>query len=283
MDMLANTFMRAPGESIGTFALECAIDELAERAGARPDRAAAAQRAGAATRPSGTPFSSRHLRRGLPRGAERFGWDAARSDAAARRATATGWSAWACATAYLSRTTACRAARRASRSTRDGRAIVSMARRTRWAWARPPRRRSIAADRLGLPMEQRAFRVRRHAPAGGPLAGGSSQTASIGAAVHRGARRAASPSCSKLAGNDSPLAGLKPTRSRRATAGFASATSPSGARATPRSCARAGRDERRRPRRRRRSRWRRMNYSMHSLRRAVLRGRASTRSPARRG
>ncbi len=29
MDMLANTFMRAPGESIGTFALECAIDELA--------------------------------------------------------------------------------------------------------------------------------------------------------------------------------------------------------------------------------------------------------------
>ena len=29
MDMLANTFMRAPGESVGTFALECAIDELA--------------------------------------------------------------------------------------------------------------------------------------------------------------------------------------------------------------------------------------------------------------
>jgi xanthine dehydrogenase YagR molybdenum-binding subunit len=30
MDMLANTFMRAPGESVGTFALESAVDELAE-------------------------------------------------------------------------------------------------------------------------------------------------------------------------------------------------------------------------------------------------------------
>ena len=31
MDMIANTFMRAPGESVGSFALECAVDELAER------------------------------------------------------------------------------------------------------------------------------------------------------------------------------------------------------------------------------------------------------------
>ncbi len=33
MDMLANTFMRAPGESVGTFALESAIDELAVELG----------------------------------------------------------------------------------------------------------------------------------------------------------------------------------------------------------------------------------------------------------
>ena len=33
MDMLANTFMRAPGEAVGTFALECAIDELANELG----------------------------------------------------------------------------------------------------------------------------------------------------------------------------------------------------------------------------------------------------------
>ena len=40
MDMLANTFMRAPGEAVGSFALESAIDELAEQIGHGPDRAA---------------------------------------------------------------------------------------------------------------------------------------------------------------------------------------------------------------------------------------------------
>ena len=34
--MLANTFMRAPGEAVGTFALECAIDELAAELGIDP-------------------------------------------------------------------------------------------------------------------------------------------------------------------------------------------------------------------------------------------------------
>ncbi len=41
MDMLANTFMRAPGESVGTFALECAIDELAAQMWHRSHRASA--------------------------------------------------------------------------------------------------------------------------------------------------------------------------------------------------------------------------------------------------
>ena len=34
--MLANTFMRAPGESVGTFALESAMDELADALGIDP-------------------------------------------------------------------------------------------------------------------------------------------------------------------------------------------------------------------------------------------------------
>ena len=36
LDMIANTFMRAPGESVGTFALESAVDELAEKLGMDP-------------------------------------------------------------------------------------------------------------------------------------------------------------------------------------------------------------------------------------------------------
>jgi xanthine dehydrogenase YagR molybdenum-binding subunit len=59
MNMLANIFMRAPGESVGTFALESAIDELAIelemdpielRIGNEPDKDPI----------SGLPFSSRH-------------------------------------------------------------------------------------------------------------------------------------------------------------------------------------------------------------------------------
>lgn len=36
MDMIANTFMRAPGESVGISALESAVDELADRLGIDP-------------------------------------------------------------------------------------------------------------------------------------------------------------------------------------------------------------------------------------------------------
>ena len=114
LDMVANTFMRAPGESVGTFALECAVDELAVQLGIDPDRAAHPQRAAKRTRPRGTPFSSRHIVEAYRAGAERFGWDAAQRRRRARSAKANGWSAWAARPRPIP-ITACPAARRASR------------------------------------------------------------------------------------------------------------------------------------------------------------------------
>src|SRR5258707_5454510 len=74
MDMLANTFMRAPGESVGTFALECALDELAEAM--KLDPIELRRRIEPETDPtSGAPFSLRNLVEAYRRGAERFGWD----------------------------------------------------------------------------------------------------------------------------------------------------------------------------------------------------------------
>ena len=62
LDMLANTFMRAPGESVGTFALECAIDELAERAAASTRSSCGrANRAREGSDLAASAFSSRHL------------------------------------------------------------------------------------------------------------------------------------------------------------------------------------------------------------------------------
>ena len=81
LDMLANTFMRAPGEAVGSFALECAIDELAERHRHRPDRAADPQRAGRGSHVRqalllappgrGVPDGGRAVRLGQPRLAAR--------------------------------------------------------------------------------------------------------------------------------------------------------------------------------------------------------------------
>lgn len=73
MDMLANTFMRAPGHAPGSFAQESAVDELAEKLGMdpielrvrnEPDKDPA----------KGLPFSMRNLVQCYRDGATRFGW-----------------------------------------------------------------------------------------------------------------------------------------------------------------------------------------------------------------
>jgi xanthine dehydrogenase YagR molybdenum-binding subunit len=65
MDTLANTFMRAPGEAVGTFGLECAIDELAEQLDMDPVELRIRNEPHKDPT-EGTPFSSRH-HRGLSR------------------------------------------------------------------------------------------------------------------------------------------------------------------------------------------------------------------------
>src|SRR5437763_7443506 len=74
MDMLANSFMRAPGESVGTFALESAIDELAIELDLDPIELRI--RNEPEKDPStGLPYSSRHIVDAWRAGAERFGWE----------------------------------------------------------------------------------------------------------------------------------------------------------------------------------------------------------------
>jgi len=74
MDMLANTFMRAPGESVGTFALESAVDELADILGMDPIELRIRNEP-EKDPTSGVPFSSRHIVEAYVAGAERFGWN----------------------------------------------------------------------------------------------------------------------------------------------------------------------------------------------------------------
>jgi xanthine dehydrogenase YagR molybdenum-binding subunit len=67
------TFNRGPGESSGTFGLESALDELADKLGIDP--VALRLKNYAEVDPeSGRPWSSKSLRQCYEKGAERFGW-----------------------------------------------------------------------------------------------------------------------------------------------------------------------------------------------------------------
>ncbi|PWE10635.1 oxidoreductase [Streptomyces sp. BSE7F] len=69
------TWMRAPGEAPGSFALECALDELAEKCGVDPIELRL--RNEPETGPvSGLPFAGRNVAACFREGARRFGWDA---------------------------------------------------------------------------------------------------------------------------------------------------------------------------------------------------------------
>ncbi|MFE0684395.1 xanthine dehydrogenase family protein molybdopterin-binding subunit [Streptomyces sp. NPDC058961] len=73
LDVPTPTWMRAPGEAPGSFALESAMDELAEKCGMDPIALRARNEPGAGP-VSGLPFSSRNLNACFQEGARRFGW-----------------------------------------------------------------------------------------------------------------------------------------------------------------------------------------------------------------
>jgi xanthine dehydrogenase YagR molybdenum-binding subunit len=66
------TFTRGPGESVGSFVLETAMDELAHELGFDPVDLRVQDHS--ATDPRGNPWTSDGLEQCLRRGAERFGW-----------------------------------------------------------------------------------------------------------------------------------------------------------------------------------------------------------------
>lgn len=221
LDMLANTFMRAPGESVGTFALESAIDELADqlkldpielRRRNEPDKDPT----------SGNAFSSRHLLRAYADGAARFGWDRRNAMPGERRegewqigmgvATATypyyrfpGAAARICLDAA-------------------GHATVSTAGHE-MGMGTATVQAQHAADRLGLPLEHVTFEYGDSSLPAGAMAGGSSQTAGTLGAV-AAAAAALVEKLLTLAGNDSPLAGLKADEVIAQNSGIAHAEDP---------------------------------------------------------
>ncbi len=202
LDMLANSFMRAPGESVGTFALECAIDELAEQLGLDPIELRI--RNEPELDPStGRPFSARHLVDAWRAGAERFGWGQRAAPGSRREGEWLRGMGCATATYPYHRFPGGEARIRLDKT---GHATVEVPAND-MGMGTSTTQTIVTAERLGLPLERVTVAYGDSSFPGNLLAGGSGQTASIAAAVIA-AQRALVEQLLALAGDDSPLAGL---------------------------------------------------------------------------
>lgn len=203
LDMLANSAMRAPGESVGSFALESAIDELAFELKIDPIEL---RRINEPEKDptKNTEFSMRNLTEAYRRGAEKFGW----KNHAPRTQKDDKWLiGQGTATAYYPAYRFPGNAR--VRISRDGTAVVS-ASAHEMGMGTATVQLQHAAERLGLPIDKISFEYGDTDLPESPQAGGSNQTisvvASVAAAIEKAHRELLA-----LAGDDydSPLASLK--------------------------------------------------------------------------
>jgi xanthine dehydrogenase YagR molybdenum-binding subunit len=178
LDVPTPTWMRAPGETPGMFAAECAMDELAIALGMDPVELRTRNEPDVGPE-TGLPFSSRNLVACLRQGAERFGW-AERNHAYVSRREGR----WLVGTGVASSTYPAR--RRASsaiaRAEPDGDFVVSIGAADIGTGARTALTQ-IAADALGAPPARVRVELGDSAFGFAPLAGGSMGTTSWGSAV----------------------------------------------------------------------------------------------------
>ena len=176
------TWMRAPGEGQGIFALETAMDELAYALDLDPVELRL--RNDATVHPqSGRPWSSRGLRECYALGAERFGWEhRTRAPRSMRDGQyLVGWGVASALYPYVRIQAAARA-----RLLADGSAIVQSS-ATDIGVGTYTVMTQIAAERLGLsPEHVRCELGDSSFPASSPQ-GGSTLTASVGSAVYMAA------------------------------------------------------------------------------------------------
>ena len=183
LDVPTPRWMRAPGEAPGSFALESAMDELAEACGVDPIDLRA--RNEPAVEPEGgRPFSSRNLLACLRKGATRFGWASRNPRPGMRRdgrwLTGTGMAA----STYPARSMPSTA----SVALEAGRFVVRVTAADIGTGARTALTQ-VAADELAVPLEQVDVRIGDSDYGPAMIAGGSMGTASWSWAVIKACRQ----------------------------------------------------------------------------------------------
>ncbi|MDB5952440.1 MAG: acylaldehyde oxidase [Massilia sp.] len=179
------TYMRAPGESTGSFALESALDELAYALHLDPIELRLRNYA-ERDPTSDLPFSSKSLRECYRVGAERFGWPRRTAEPCSMRAgrTMVGWGmATASYPAHISPA-------RASASIRaDGTALVRSGSQDLGTGTYTVMTQ-IAAEALGMAVSKVTFELGDTGLPEAPASGGSQTVASVGPAVYAAAKAA---------------------------------------------------------------------------------------------
>jgi len=178
MNLGTPTFMRAPGEATGSFAQECAMDELAQELGMDP---LALRLKNYTERDPGKelPFSSKSLRQCYEIGAERFGWkDRNPQPRSTRKGNKlVGWG-MATATYPTNRS----AGECSATILPDGTALFRSATQDLGTGTYTVMTQ-IAADALGVPVERVRFELGNSQMPEAPVSGGSTTVASVGPAV----------------------------------------------------------------------------------------------------
>jgi xanthine dehydrogenase YagR molybdenum-binding subunit len=199
------TFMRAPGECPGTYALEAALDELSYALKMDPVALRLANHAD--NHPiKNVPFSAKHLKEAYQLGAEKFGWSKRNPQPASMR-DGNLLVGWGMATATYPAHKMNAAAKVQLRA--DGTATVQCATHDLGTGAYTAFTQ-ISSEQLGVPFENVTFELGKSDFPFGPVAGGSNSTGTVGTAIHEVAQLL-HKALADLAVKDakSPLSGLK--------------------------------------------------------------------------
>jgi len=173
-------FMRAPGEATGSIALESAIDEAAWACAMDP--LAFRIKNYAEVEPiSGKPFSSKALRQCYAQGAERFGWSKRPLEPRKMHDEAGLLVGWGIGTATFPALMFAAEARAVVRSNGSGLMEIGAHDMGQGAWTALAQ---IAADGLGLDIDQVEFKSGTSDLPDAGIAGGSAHTATAGMAIH---------------------------------------------------------------------------------------------------
>jgi xanthine dehydrogenase YagR molybdenum-binding subunit len=222
VDLVPNTFMRAPGEAVDTFALESAVDEVAHAIGIDPVDLRLRNLPDAHPM-TGIHFSQHALGKAYTDGANRFSWERRRQEPGTARDGE--WRiGMGCATGSFPY------ARMPGASVSitihdDGSAVVACSGQD-MGMGTSTVQVQHAADRLGIAPEAVTFAMGDSDLPAAPIAGGSSQTVSIAGVIIAAAEKLTGDLL-RLADNYSPLAGLRASDVRLEREGIAHAQDPS--------------------------------------------------------